>query len=405
MNHDKGQSYHQDEQQITGQGDELPRLSWAEVWARRLDRHGLGAPLQGARPAGIVRTICGAHAQVMSAAELSIGLRIANSSIGSIRDALWNERSLVKTYGPRGTVHILATQDLPMWTGALRATPYGQNADARNELLTNEQAEELIAAIAHVLADAEMTAGELTEALVEHVGPWAGDPVMDAFQSKWPRWRMIQSTAGVRGAFCFGPNRGRNVTYTSPRRWLPGFQPDDEMTALAELVRRYLYAYGPATPSHFARWLAAPQSWAEDLFVSLSGQLEQVEIEGDQAWVAAGDIQASSEAPHGVRLLPYFDAYVVGCHPRERLFPGRAYERALARGQAGNFPVLLIDGIAAGVWHQRRSGRKIEITVESLEEITRLQRGELNEQVDRIGEILEGNARLTIGTVTAGPHA
>nr|BFE79085.1 hypothetical protein GCM10020093_016860 [Planobispora longispora] len=67
-----------------------------------------------------------------------------------------------------------------------------------------------------------------------------------------------------------------------------------------------------------------------------------------------------------MRLLPYFDAYAVGCHPRETVFPGRAAERALAGGQAGCFPVLLVDGVVAGVWHQRRSGRRIDITVEPL---------------------------------------
>ncbi len=121
--------------------------------------------------------------------------------------------------------------------------------------------------------------------------------------------------------------------------------------------------------------------------------------------MAAGDTATPSAAPKRLRLLPYFDAYVVGCHPRDLLFPGRAAERALAGSQAGNFPVLLIDGIAAGVWHQRRSGQKIAITVEPLEELTAAQRRELDEQVERIGEILEGKPQLTIGTVTVGAHA
>jgi DNA glycosylase AlkZ-like len=101
----------------------MPRLSWAEVCARRLDRHRLSAPAQDIPPADIVRAICGAHAQVMSAAELSIGLRIAGITRTDVRRALWNERSLVKAYGPRGTVHLLPTQDLPMWTGALSVMP------------------------------------------------------------------------------------------------------------------------------------------------------------------------------------------------------------------------------------------------------------------------------------------
>jgi hypothetical protein len=383
----------------------VEKMTWAEVCARRLERHALSAPARDTRPANIVSAMCGAHAQVLSAAELSIGLRIPGLTRKDIREALWTERSLVKTYGPRGTVHLLPTQDLPLWTGALSATPYSRAADTRNKLLTPEQAEAIIEAIAVVLESAELTADELTEALIDQLGPWAGEPVMPAFQGMWPRWRLVQAIAGLRGALCFGPNKGRNVTYTSPRRWLPGFQPALQQTALADLLKRYLSAYGPATPQQFAQWLAAPRGWAKNLFDSLGAELQQVELDGTLAWLVAGDTAVPATAPQGVRLLPYFDAYLVGCHPRELLFPGWAAERALAGGQAGNFPVLLIDGIVAGVWHQRRSGRKIEITVEPLAELTTIQRRELDAQVERVGEILEGAPRLTIGTVTAGAHA
>jgi hypothetical protein len=54
---------------------------------------------------------------------------------------------------------------------------------------------------------------------------------------------------------------------------------------------------------------------------------------------------------------------------------GAAAARALTpSGQAGNYPVLLVDGEVGGVWHQRRSGRKLAITVESLGELTVRQR-------------------------------
>ena len=109
-------------------GETVARLSWAEVCARRLERHGLAAPLPRARPAEVVRAMGGvAHAQVLSAAELSIGLRTTGVTRADVRDALWTDRSLVKTFGPRGTVHLLAAQDLPMWTGALSALPSAPN--------------------------------------------------------------------------------------------------------------------------------------------------------------------------------------------------------------------------------------------------------------------------------------
>jgi hypothetical protein len=210
----------------------------------------------------------------------------------------------------------------------------------------------------------------------------------------------------MRGALCFGPNRGRKVTYTSPRRWLPGFRPAAAQPALAGLVRGYLRAYGPATPAQFAQWLGAPRRWAAELFSSLAGELQQVELDGTPAWLAAGDDARPSAPPRGVRLLPYFDAYVVAGQPRELLYPGRAADRALVpSGQAGNYPVLLIDGTVRGVWHHRRSGRQLDLTVEPFGQLTARHRRELDGQVQRFGEFLGGTPRLTIGTVTVGAHA
>ncbi|HSH82167.1 MAG TPA: crosslink repair DNA glycosylase YcaQ family protein, partial [Herpetosiphonaceae bacterium] len=68
-------------------------------------------------------------------------------------------------------------------------------------------------------------------------------------------------------------------------------------------------------------------------------------------------------------------------------------------------PVLLIAGTVAGLWHQHRSRRKLDITVEPFGCLTAAQRRELDEQVERIGEFLEGKPQVTIGTVTVGRHA
>src|SRR6266704_2181114 len=97
-------------------------LTWSGVTARRMARHALTEPA-GLGPAGIAGVLCGAHAQVLSAAELSIGRRIAGATRADVQRALWEERTLVKTFGPRGTIHLLPTADLPLWTGALSALP------------------------------------------------------------------------------------------------------------------------------------------------------------------------------------------------------------------------------------------------------------------------------------------
>lgn len=379
-------------------------LTWSGVTARRMARHALAARATDLGPADVAGVICGAHAQVMSAAELSIGRRVAGATRVDVQRALWVDRSLVKTFGPRGTVHLMATADLPMWTGALSALPSSVPLHPEPVRFSAEGADEVIAAIGDALADTELTVDELTEAIVARTGAWAGERTMDAFQDKWPRWRQLTSTAGHRGMLCFGPNRGRNVTYTNPHRWLPGFQPDDGEAALRALVTRYLHAYGPATPQQFARWLSIPPRNAIELFGALTDDLEAVELDGEPAWTNAGDTGVPAQRHRGVCLLPYFDAFVVAGQPRERLFPGAAATRALAGGQAGNYPVLLIDGVVGGVWHQRRVGQKVAITVEPLRELTATERRQLDDEVDLVGAVMEATPTLTIGTVTVGPH-
>ncbi len=369
-------------------------------------RHRLSDPATDLGPADIADVMCGAHAQVLSAAELSIARRTAGATRRDVQRALWDDRTLVKTFGPRGTVHLLPTADLPMWTGALSALPSSAPMHPEPVRFTPEEADEVIAAIGDSLADAELTVDELTEAIVNRSGPWAGERSMDAFQDKWPRWRQLTSTAAHRGVLCFGPNKGRNVTYTNPHRWLPGFQPHEGAVALRTLVARYLHAYGPATPQHFARWLNVPPRSAVDLFEDLADGLEPVDLAGERAWVAAGDSGMPDRPHRGVTLLPYFDAFVVASQPRDLLYPGAAAARALTpSGQAGNYPVLLIDGVVGGVWHQMRSGRKVAVTVEPLRELSAKQRRQLDDEVELIGMVIEAVPTLTIGTVTVGAHA
>jgi hypothetical protein len=381
-------------------------MTWSEATARRMARHRLAEPATDLTPAGIAGLLCGAHAQVASAAELSIGRRIGGATRDDVRRALWQERSLVRTFGPRGTIHLLPAADLAMWTGAMSALPAPRPNHPDGVRFTPEQAEEVIAAIGGALAGAELTVDELTEAVGNRAGAWAVEATMEAFGGKWPRWRQLTSIAAHRGMLCFGPGRGRVVTYTSPRRWLPGFRPAGDETAVRTLLSRYLHAYGPATPRHFARWLGIPPGYATGLFGTMAGDLEEVDLAGEPAWILAGDAGAPPDPHRGIRLLPYFDAYVVAGQPRERLYPGAAAARALTpAGQAGNYPVLLVDGVVGGVWHQRCSGRKLAITVEPLRALTAAQRRQLDDEAGLVGAVMQATPTLTVGTVTAGAHA
>jgi Winged helix DNA-binding domain len=75
-----------------------------------------------------------------------------------------------------------------------------------------------------------------------------------------------------------GPGPQRDLYQPAPLGARP--PPSGGRAALRTLVKRYLYAYGPATPAHFARWLGIPPRYATVLFGRLAGELECVDLEG-----------------------------------------------------------------------------------------------------------------------------
>jgi hypothetical protein len=381
----------------------MSAVSWEQANARRLAQHGLATPFDaGTSMADVAAAMGGVHAQILSAAEVSVALRVDGATRADTRRALWEDRSVVKTFGPRGTAHLLPATDLGRWMAALGAVPH-KSPFPDGVRMSPDETETVVEAIRTALTDAALTVDEVTVAVGDLAGAWAAEPVMPAFQTLWPRWRQAVDRAAYAGALCYGPDRDRKVTYTRP----PDTGPVDAEEAVAWAISSYLRSYGPATPASFAPWFGCTPAWAAARMAGAPG-LVRVELDGEAAY----DLRAATyDAPpaEGVRLLPYFDAFVVGSRPRHRLFPGRAAERALVpSGQAGNYPVLLVDGEVAGVWHQKRSGRRIAVTVEPLRRLPKARVVALEEQVARLGEVLEGEAgkvELTIGEVSVGPHA
>jgi Winged helix DNA-binding domain len=85
-----------------------------------------------------------------------------------------------------------------------------------------------------------------------------------------------------------------------------------------------------------------------------------------------------------------------------------AAERALVGGkpggQAGTKPVLLVDGVVAGLWQQRRAGRALTVIVEPFGDLTASQHRELRDQTERLGEFHGCAVGLTLGPVAARSH-
>src|ERR671932_2408365 len=93
-------------------------LTWSQVHRWRLAQHCLIPRLSRLDFVEAVTRTGGIQAQVMSAAELALWARVDGLTPQNVRSALWQDRTLVKTWAMRGTLHLIAAGDFPLYVAA-----------------------------------------------------------------------------------------------------------------------------------------------------------------------------------------------------------------------------------------------------------------------------------------------
>lgn len=354
----------------------MTEIAAAQVRGFRLARQHLTDRLPAERLADVVAAVGGIQAQVLSAAELALWARSRDLSPGQVQDSLWERRELVKTWSMRGTLHLLPAFEFGLWSAALgtrsgwRSRPWLKAFG-----VTIEEMEDLISTI-----DAGLDGtGKIREEVAALAPPQLRDELLRG-------WGTLLKPAAYEGVLCFGPSRGRNVTFVRPVDWLGGLERGDPEAAAQEIARRYVRTYGPATHEDLARWWGTSPGPARRLLRSIEDELEEVEAEGRRAWVLAGDAELlrSLDPPRSVHLLPNFDLYTLHYRPREAFLPPGIYDRVF-RTAGWITPVVLYDGAVAGVWERKGRTLRVELFVR---ETKRLRAG-IEREVERLAGFLE----------------
>ena len=248
-------------------------LSWAQVHAFRLGRHHLLTRAPKKDLTRVVGDINGVQAQLMSAAELQVAVR-ADCAVTDVRTALWRDKSLVKTWLMRGTLHLIPAADLPLYTAAMSTRWIRVNkAWLKLVHLTEPEILTLVNEIGAALGSVPVTREEIIKA----VGKGHSPRVLEALRSGWGG---MLKPAARNGLLCFGPSRGQSVTFVRPEKWLGQWKKVDPDEALIEVARRYLRAYGPASKLDFARWWGNWPGVGTAAWAGLEPDLVQVSIEG-----------------------------------------------------------------------------------------------------------------------------
>jgi uncharacterized protein YcaQ len=334
-------------------------VSAAREAAFRLGRNHLTARLPRGSLVEVARQIGGLHAQVMSSADLSLWTRIRGHRPDDLPRALWEERTLVKTWLMRGTLHLVPAEDLPLYCAALDRRGEYTPAWLRYFDVTARDMERLIDVIGESL-DEPRTRLELGAAVKKRLGARMAENLTSS-------WGGFLKPAARRGVLCFGPSQGQTVTFVRPDAWLAEWREVDHEKAPVELLRRFLAAYGPATLAEFAEWVGgASARRLRRAWELLAGELAEV---GPKRFLLARDVEAfeRARASRVLRLLPAFDPFLLPRQTRPYLVRNDQEYARIYRPQGWITPVVLKGGRAIGLWPWKRRGARLEINVEPLE--------------------------------------
>jgi Winged helix DNA-binding domain len=301
-------------------------------------------------PAGAVTHLLAVQAQDPRAARLALRARGAARTAAEVDAALTDDRAVVAGWLMRGTLHLVAREDY-RWLLALTAD---QNAATIRRRLTqlgvtDDAAERAVALIERALAeDGPLPRAQLAERLRAAGLPAEGQAVPH-----------LLALATGRGTIVLGPVRDGRHAFALTRDWLgaPDRAPDRD-AALAELARRYLAGYGPATAADLAAWAGLPLRDARAGLGSIAGDVDEL---GGGLVDLAGRAPAPDHAPP--RLLPAFDPYVLGWKDRTFTVPAE-HARRVHPGGGVVRAVATVDGLAVATWSARRRGERLAVDIE-----------------------------------------
>jgi len=365
----------------------MKSLTWGQVNLWRLSQQCLSRRLQREDFLQAVRQPIGIHAQLMSAAELAIAARVDGLSPQDVQSALWQERSLVKTWMMRQTLHLVPAADFPLFIAARRITDINWPKIFDREGINRATFDAYMAVSSEILNSEPMTRQQFTQAVDERLN----SPELHTFLVNGS-WGTVFKPLAWRGELCFGPGSGQNATFVSPRDWIGSWQEIEPEAALQQVARRYLAVYGPARVRNFQVWWWMSGMSAKKAFNSIADETEEVEVEGWRSIALKATLKPMLEMePTGeVHLLPPFDVYTVG------LARGKDLERLIAleqqkkvyRPQGWVSAVVLVDGFIRGTWEHKVQGSKTKVSVNMFSSLASGTSEKVAAEAERLGQFL-----------------
>jgi hypothetical protein len=169
-------------------------------------------------------------------------------------------------------------------------------------------------------------------------------------------------------------------------------EPPDLATALVTVLRRYLTAYGPASPDDVVRWAGQRRlPPVRKALESLGDELVRHTGPGGTELFDLAGLEVVDDVPAPPRFLSRWDSLIIGYAARERILPPE-HTPAVAKKNGDFLPTFLLDGFVAGLWSVDRAGDTAVLRLQPFATPSRQQRAALEEEAERLVRFVEPDA-------------
>ena len=351
----------------------------------------------------------GAQAQLPSAAQISLGMRVRDLKLEDIENAM-EERKLVKASCMRRTLFLVPSRHLATF---IRGSARRAQKEINWALKKGVPERTIDAAIDAALSvlDEPLTRPEIAERVSRVLkvqkkdvqgGGWGSRRKLAAVPVGHLTYPVVYllHLVGARDVICYGPYQDNEPTFVRADSWIPRWKDSSQEEAEAKLLRKYLQAYGPATEADFALWCGISITEAREIWSREGTKITFIDVEGWSAAVLRNDVDdllnASLEHPH-LRLLPYFDTFLLGHKDRQHIVD-KKYQLKVFRPQGWISPVVLVDGRVVAVWKHTREKDRLLVNVEKFGAISSRMKSAIQDEAQNLGRFLgTQNVDIQIG--------
>ena len=293
-------------------------------------------------------------------------IRLWSSVEGFERDQLTRaleRRTLVQATLMRETIHIVSRRDYPLLAAAIRTS---SQEWWRRVHKVDDDMQPYADAARDFFRGTTRTRVEVEE----HVRA-TGAPA--------PRsWGFGHWVGLVRVPPAGTWEKRRAHAYALAEEWV-GPLDVDEGDALEHLVRRYLGAFGPASPNDVSKWSGIPVTRVKPVLERLELRRFRDERGGELVDLPRAP-RPGPDTPAPIRFLPTFDATLLAHARRTAILDEEYRERIFDVKVPQSFPTFLVDGRVVGTW-KYANGR---MELEPFERIPRDARRDLDDEAERL---------------------